>query len=66
MSDIKEPTELGYARQEEKLFEFKLSMKKMARRKLELQYEMDKICENEVATQKEMAKLEEILKNRRQ
>ena len=62
MSDIKEPVELGRARSEEKLFEFQLSMKRMARRRLELQYEMDKISENEEATRKEMAKIEASLK----
>lgn len=62
MSDIKEPKELGIARMEEKLFEFQLSMKRMARRRCELKYEIDKISENEAATLKAMADIEKNLK----
>lgn len=62
MSDIKEPIELSRARTEERLMQFQLSMKQMMRRRLELQYELEKISENEVATLKEIAKLEATLK----
>jgi hypothetical protein len=62
MSDIKEPVGLAKARTEEKLFEFQLSLRRLARKKLELQYEMDKITENEVATLKEIAQIEATLK----
>jgi len=58
MSDIKEPIELAKARMEEKLFEFHLSLKRLARRRYELQYEMDKLAENEAATRKAMAEIE--------
>ena len=63
MSDIREPAELGAARLDEKLFEFKLSLKRMARRRFELQYEMDKIAENEEATKKAIAEVEVNLKS---
>jgi len=62
MSDIKENMNLHNARMEEKLWEFKLSLKRMARRRFELQDEMDKITDNEVATQKEIATIEANLK----
>ena len=52
MGDIKEPIELIKAKNEEKLFELQLSMKRMARRKLELFHELEKIKENEEATKK--------------
>ena len=61
MSDIKEPRELGLARLEEKLFEHQLNMKRMARRRCELKYEMDKLSENEAATLKAMAEIEKNL-----
>ena len=62
MSDLKEPDELGKARIEEKLFEMKLSMKRMARRRLELNYELEKLDENEIGTKKVIAELEATLK----
>jgi hypothetical protein len=62
MSDIKEPSELGKARIEEKLFEMQLSMKRMARRRLELSYELSKLEENEAGTRKVIAELEASLK----
>ncbi len=58
MSDIKEPEELGRARLEERLFEIQLSLKKMARRRLEVNYELDKIKENEDALLKAKAEVE--------
>lgn len=62
MSDIKEPEELGRARLEEKLFEIQLSLKKMARRRLEVNYELKKIEENEELLLKAKAEVEQNLK----
>ena len=62
MSDIKESKELGVAKMEEKLFEFKLNLKRMARRRAEVQYELEKIAENEAATNKLIAEIEVNLK----
>ena len=62
MSDIQEPAGLAKARMEEKLSEFQLSLKRLARRRFELQYEMDKIKENEEATRVAMAAIEANLK----
>ena len=57
MSDIKESEALGRAKTEEKLFEYHLSMKRMARRRCELAYELEKIKENEEATKKAIAEV---------
>ena len=62
MSDIQEPIGLARARMEEKLSEFQLSLKRLTRRRFELQYEMDKLAENETATRAAMAAIEANLK----
>ena len=62
MSDIQEPIGLAKARMEEKLSEFQLSLKRLARRRFELQYEIAKLEENEEATRTAMAAIEVNLK----
>ena len=62
MSDIQEPNALAIAKMEEKLFEYHLSLKRIARRRIELQYEIDKLDENVTATKAAMSEIEKNLK----
>ena len=62
MSDIREPNNIGRARLEERLFEMELNLKRSKRRKLEIQWEIKKLEENEVATVKSMEALKEQIK----
>jgi hypothetical protein len=62
MSDLIEPEELSRARVEERIMEFQLQLKRMSRRRIELNYELSKVSENEAATAKAMAELEANLK----
>jgi len=59
MSDIREPNILGIARLEEKKSEMQLSLIRMKRRRLEMDHELKKLEENEGATLKVIAEIEQ-------
>ena len=61
MKDGQEPAELFKLKQEEKLMEMQLSLKRMARRRVELNFELEKLSENEAATLKVISEIQATL-----
>ena len=59
MADIREPNSLGVARLEEKISEMQLSLVRSKRRRLEMDYELTKLTENEGATLKAIAEMQQ-------